>query len=56
MVLIFPDNSDPKPANLNRSKQKQTINPATNTGIVTGAIYKKNSIKSQPAIFAINKF
>ena len=32
------------------------IIPAKKTGIVIGAILKKNSVNSQPAIVAINKF
>ena len=40
----------------NFSITKQVRIPAKNTGIVIGAILIKNSINSQPAIVAINKF
>ena len=32
------------------------MSPATKTGIVTGAILKKNSTNCQLAVFAINRF
>ena len=46
----------PNPAIENFSTVKHVKIPATKTGIVIGAILKKNSMNSPPAIVAINKF
>ena len=46
----------PKPAIENFSMIKHVKIPATKTGIVIGAILRKNSTNSQPAMVAISKF
>ena len=46
----------PNPAMENFSITKHVRTPATKTGIVIGAILKKNSTNSHSAIVAINKF
>ena len=41
---------------IDREKPLATLIPHTNTGMVIGAMMRKNCIKSQPATWAISRF
>ena len=56
MVLTTSGNFCPNPNIPVVSRTTVVINPANKTGIVIGAIRRKNSIKSHPIRSPINRF